>query len=142
MKSPRSTKLIDVLVFGLIALIVGIVALPSFVGATGITAATYVKTSDVIVKVEGGHSMHLVAFTMTGGSGDTYLTGGPSPSASATGLGFTAFKAGTLKCDVNAVAWGAYTTAAGAVVVRSATVQLANTTSINGTVFTCTGIAY
>jgi len=78
-----------------------------------------------------------VYFTITGGSGDTYLTSGVTPSATATGLGFTAFVAGTLKCNPRAVAWTAYSTAANLVVLRSTNVQLANATSLDARVSCC-----
>ena len=127
-----------------VALTLSVLAFVTFLAqsafATGLSAATYVKLSDVMLKTEGGVSMHDVMFKITGGSGDTYTTSGITPSAAATGLGFTGFK--RLHCEVNNVAWGSYMTAANAIILRDGTAQLANATSINGTVFVCRGLAY
>ena len=135
-------KAFDYLAGVTVALLIAVIAVPQ-VRAAGLSAATYTKIHSVVVKPEGGgHSQYLVRFTITGGSGDTYTTNGITPSATATGLGFTAFVAGTLSCEPRAVAWTAYTTAANAVIMRSTNVQLANSTSITGTVLDCSAIAY
>lgn len=135
-------KAFDYLAGAAIALLVAVIAVPQAF-ATGLSAATYTKIHSVVVKPDGGgKAQKHVYFTITGGSGDTYLTGGVTPSATATGLGFTGFVAGTLKCNPRVVGWTAYSTAANLVVFRSTNVQLANATSLNGTVLDCSAIAY
>lgn len=135
-------KAFDYLAGAAIALLVAVIAVPQAF-ATGLSAATYTKIHSVVVKpVGGGKAQNLVYFTITGASGDTYLTSGVTPSATATGLGFTGFVAGTLKCNPRVVGWTSYSTAANLVVLRSTNVQLANATSLNGTVLDCSAIAY
>lgn len=132
------TRIADYVIGAICAALVVAIAYPQIARATGLSAATYAKKSDTIVKTEGGASLHLVEFTITGGSGDTYTTSGISPAASS--LGFSGFK--ILQCEPVSVAWTSYTTVARAIVMRSTNVQLANGTSINGTVFNCRGLAY
>lgn len=137
-RKVRAWRPIDILVVGLIFAIAGFVASAQ---AAGLSAATYTKLQSIVVKPEGGGApQYLVRFTITGGSGDTYTTGGVTPSATATGLGFNGFK--WINCNPQAVAWTAYPTTANAIIMRTTNVQLANATSLNGTTFICDALAY
>ena len=69
-------KAFDYLAGVTVALLIAVIAVPQAF-ATGLTAATYTRIHAVVVKPDGGgHSQKLVYFTITGGSGDTYLTSG------------------------------------------------------------------
>lgn len=133
--------ILDVFADACLAILVTLIAVPQIASAAGLAAATYVKLHSVVVKPEGGGvNQYLVRFSITGGSGDTYTTSGVTPSATATGLGFTGFK--TITCQPQTVAWTAYATSAKAIVMRSTNVQLANSTSLDGVSFICDAIAY
>lgn len=137
-RKVRAWRPSDILAVGLILAVIGFAVSAK---AAGLSAATYTKLQSIVVKPEGGGApQYLVRFTITGGSGDTYTTGGVTPSATATGLGFNGFK--WVNCNPQSVAWTAYPTTANAVVLRSTNVQLANSTSLQSVSLICDALAY